>query len=260
VRSIILVRLALFIVAAFVPTLPAAAEARAPIVAHGHRIVPVVGDWEGTANGFPASFALVYNPRLAKHGRSAYGFQDMTLLEPGTCPVASFRYTEAVISARPALTPLAGVGRFPLENLGVSGAVTGSTSATLIAAYSFLAEPGASAGCSGRLVWSMHPVHRRSVADGTWRVTFGDGETSTFAVGAGGRLAVGISSPANAPGCNEQFGGADAFIGANGSAGFVEPNGFSLSMAFATTTATGTVAVGSHCEVTFTASLSKRAK
>jgi hypothetical protein len=253
------VRLALCVVGALLPALPGAAEARAPIRAHGHRIVAVVGDWEGTANGFPASFALVYNPRLATHGRPPYGFQDMTLLEPGSCPVASARYTEAVISARPALTPLAGGGRFPLESLGVSGIVTGSTSATLIAAYSFLAEPGAAAGCSGRLVWSMHPAHRRSVADGTWRVTFGDGETSTFAVGAGGRLATGISSPANAPGCNEQVGGADVFIGANGSAGFVEPNGFSLSMAFARTTATGTLAVGSHCEITFTASLNKRA-
>lgn len=209
-------------------------------------------------NGFPASFSLAYSRRLAVHGHPPYGFQDMTLLEPTTCPAASFRYSDAVISARPALTPLGGAGRFPLGSFGVTGSLTGGTAATLRASYQLLAEPGGPAGCSGTLVWRMRPAHRRAVADGTWAVRFSDGETSTFTVGTGGRLVTGIASPGSAPGCGGQMGGADVFIAANGTAGFVEPGGFTISLAFAGTTASGTLTFGSACAVTLTATLAKR--
>jgi hypothetical protein len=235
------------------------AAGRTPIVARGHRFVPAVGDWEGTANGFPASFALVYNTRAANRGRSPYAFQDMTLLEPASCPAASFRYTDAVISARPALTPLGAGGRFPLASFAVTGSLTGAASATLKGSYSVPSEPGAE-GCSGTLVWRMRPVRRRAVADGTWTLRYSDGEKKTLTVSAGGRLATGVASPANAPGCDEQAGGADLFIGASGAASFAEPNGFSVSLTFAATTATGTLSVGSRCTATLSGSLIKRAR
>jgi hypothetical protein len=54
---------------------------------HGRPFDPVTGDWEAIANGFPASFALVYDPRNErKYGWPPYDLEDLAYVLPDTCP------------------------------------------------------------------------------------------------------------------------------------------------------------------------------
>jgi hypothetical protein len=155
----------------------------------GRPFTPLQGDWEGTANGFAASFALVLDAtRRQAAGVPQYGIQDLVMLRPVTCPLSATHYGESILGGRRP-SALGRYGALGLSRFGLQGAFTGTRSATLSGGYSLR-------GCHGTMTWHMHPAVRRTVADGTWTVHFADGEHSTFRVQASGRLARRSSSPA----------------------------------------------------------------
>jgi hypothetical protein len=200
----------------------------------GRPFTPLQGDWEGTANGFPASFALVLD---ATHRQAAgvpqYGIQDLVMLRPVTCPPSATRYSESILGGR-LPSALGRYGALGLSRFGLQGAFTGARSATLSGGYS---PPG----CHGIMTWHMRPAVRRTVADGTWTVHFADREQSTFQVQGGGRLATKIQLPRSIVACNGLQGRVDVFIGAGGGSGIRE-DGVTLTLRFANARATGTLA------------------
>jgi hypothetical protein len=219
----------------------AKSAARAPIrPAHGKPYVPTLGDWEGRVNGFPASFALLSVPRFQQFGRPPYGFTDVVMLRPASCPPSSVRYSEETITGgRPAVVRRG--GSFTLEQFGFSGGLLGASSAVLMGSYTI------SGHCSGRLIWQMHPANRAKVLDGAWRAHFSDGESSSFEVQAGGRLAVHIALPSGLRSCGGPTGAVDLFIGARGNAA-IQPAQLSVGLHFSRNTATGAMSVpGATC-------------
>jgi hypothetical protein len=175
-------------------------------VAGGKRVVPALGDWEGIANGFPASFRLSYGPDA--NGNLNYGLQTLVALRPVGCPVSSSRYAEDVLSAR-RLNPLGPAGSLGLSRFEFGGALQGARTATLSTRYRI-------AGCSGTLTWQMRPATRTPVQDGVWRLHYPSGASSRFRVQAGGRLASQIDVPSALKRCNGVSGQYDLFIGPNG--------------------------------------------
>jgi hypothetical protein len=219
--------------------------------AHGNPYVPTLGDWEGKVNGFPASFALLSVPKFHQLGRPPYGFTDVVALRPASCPPSSVRYSEETITGgRPAMVRRG--GSFTLERFGFSGGLRGASSAVVMSSYT-----SSGGRCSGRLVWQMHPAKRARVLDGTWRAHFSDGESSTFDVQAGGRLATRIALPSRLHGCGGPTGALDLFIGARGNAAINQAK-LSVGVHFAERTATGNLSVpGASCRhpsLTMTAS------
>jgi hypothetical protein len=200
----------------------------------GRPFTPVQGDWEGTANGFAASFALVLDTtRRQAAGVPQYGIQDLVMLRPVTCPPTPVHYSESILYGRLPST-LGRHGALGLSRFGLQGAFTGARSATLSGGY---ARPR----CHGTMTWHMHPAVRRTVADGTWTIHYTDGEHSTFHVTGGGRLATSIRLPHSLAACNGLQGALDVFIGARGGAAISE-DGMTLKLGFANARAAGTLA------------------
>jgi hypothetical protein len=198
---------------------------------HGKPFVPTQGDWEGTVDGFAASFELTGDATQAG-GRPPYGLRNLVMLRPSACPVSTTHYTESIISGK---VPVA-LGRYGSLNLGsfhLVGSLTGARGATLSGSY-------AASGCHGRLTWHMRPASRRSVDDGAWTVRFADGERYGFVVQAGGRLATDVGLPHTVATCNGLEGSLDAFIGPRGDAA-VSQSGVRLIMHFAGGRAIGTL-------------------
>lgn len=218
--------------AAPITPVTAAAATTAPVTPrHGAPFIPTQGDWEGTVDGFAASFQLTYDAAMRQPaGVPHYGIRNLVMLRPSSCPASAAHYTESIVSGR---VPVA-LGRYGSLNLGrfdLAGSLTGPRRATLAGSYA----PG---GCHGRLTWHMHPATRSTVEDGAWTVHFADGESDRFAVEAGGRLATGIGLPRAVATCNGLEGTFDAFIGAGGGAA-VSQGGIRLTLRFAGGRATG---------------------
>jgi hypothetical protein len=216
---------------AITPAKPSPPSVQSP---GGRSFTPVQGDWEGTANGFAASFNLVLDAtRRQRAGVPQYGIQDLVMLRPVSCPPAPTHYRESVISGRLPST-LGRHGSLGLDRFGVRGSLSGSHSATLSVGYALH-------GCRGTITWHMHPTVRRTVADGTWTVHWRGGEHSTFHVQAGGRLATGIRLPRSIGACNGLSGTFDVFIGVRGGSA-ISQGGVTLKLRFANEHAAGTLA------------------
>jgi hypothetical protein len=199
---------------------------------HGQPFAPALGDWEGQADGFPASLRLVLDRRAGVPG---YGIGDVVLLRPRSCPTASDSYSVTPIQpSRP--VPVGGHGGLGLTDFALGGSFTAARSATLSAQTS-------DGSCSDRLTWHMHPTRRSAVTDGAWRLQFTDGESSTFRVLSGGRVAAPIKLPAALKRCNGVSGDVDLFIGASGRATISYPN-VRVWMQFGRRHATGRVNAG----------------
>ena len=212
--------------------------ARPSIKPHrGRPFVPVTGDWEGTVDGFPASFEVTYN---AAGQPTPYGAQDIVALAPNSCPVLASRYAANVISSSQRPVSVNRAGFLELERFGFAGNLTGARRASLSRAYH-------TGSCAGRLSWQLHPAHRRVVQDGVWKLNFADGESSRFSVLGGGRLASGIKLPAVLARCNGLSGGLDLFIGARGNAATAQP-GLRASMTFTRARASGQLIDGCASE------------
>jgi hypothetical protein len=195
----------------------------------GKPFVPVTGDWEGTANGFAASFELT----LGRQGGTArYGVRDLVLLTPNACPVTPAHHGESVLTGH-APSPLARFGSLGLSRLGLQGSFGGARSASLSAGYRL-------PGCHGKLAWHMRPATRTPVADGGWTAHFADLESSQFQVRAGGRLATGVDLPRNLRACNGLQGAVDMFIGPGG-IGRESGSGVTISLRFSGNRATGSI-------------------
>ncbi len=199
----------------------------------GRSFAPTLGDWEGTAAGFPASFELSL---AGVRATSGYALNHVVALRPDRCPTTPGRYSEAVIEAARGL-PVSPKGALDLERFGFGGRLHAPRAATLTAGYR------SSGACSGKLVWHMHPVRRRSVDDGVWRLRFGDGETGRFHVLAGGRLVSSIRLPSALARCNGATGAIDLFIAASGLAQVSQPD-VRAAIRFRRRTAIGTVDSG----------------
>jgi hypothetical protein len=212
---------------------PAKPTPPAIVPRHGRPFVPVQGDWEGTANGFTASFNLVLDAvRRQRAGVPQYGIQDLVMLRPLACPPDPVHYGESIIGGRlPAV--LGDHGALGLSRFGLRGNFTATRAATLLGRYALPA-------CRGALTWHMHPAVRRTVANGTWMLRYANGEQSTFRVQGGGRLATAIRLPAAIVACNGLEGALDVFIGAQGGSS-ISQSGVSLRLRFANAKATGTL-------------------
>jgi hypothetical protein len=201
--------------------------------AHGRSFIPVQGDWEGTADGFAASFNLVVDAVARERaGVPQYGIEDLVMLQPLSCPPQASHYGESFLGGRlPSV--LGDRGSLGLSKFGLDGSLTGARSASLTAPYALTA-------CHGALTWHMHPAVRRTVANGTWTVHYADGEHFAFRVHAGGRLATGIGLPHSISGCNGLEGSLDVFIGTRGGSS-ISQAGVTLKLRFSNGRATGTL-------------------
>jgi hypothetical protein len=209
------------------PTPPTIAPER------GRPFVPVQGDWEGTANGFTASFNLVLDAvQRRRAGVPQYGIEDLVMLRPVACPPDPAHYRESIVAGR-LPSALAGHGALGLSRFGLTGGLTGTRAATLQAPYSL-------PFCHGTLTWHLHPAVRRTVANGTWMLRYSGGQPTTFRVQAGGRLATAIRLPASIASCNGLSGTLDGFIGTQGRSSITQA-GVSLRLRFADAKATGTL-------------------
>jgi hypothetical protein len=223
-----------------------------PIRPHtGKSFIPVLGNWEGTANGFPASFDLRYDSKLPhRRGVPQYGITQLVTLRPSTCPVTRSRYRETLVTGRNP-TEVGGFGSLGLTRFGFAGSFTKGTAAALSARYR-------NGSCSGTQVWHMRPVMRSRVDDGAWRLQFRDGESDIFNVQAGGRLATSIKLPQALTACNGIEGNVDLFIAANGRAQLSQRD-VRVTMSFSRKTATGQLDAGghgcSHGPINFTAKI-----
>jgi hypothetical protein len=191
---------------------PIQGTSRPPITLRsGQSFRPTLGDWEGTANGLPASFQLSYG---RTRGSARYGIDQLVALRPATCPATAGRYAEDVIASTVA-TPLGAHGSLGLSRFTFGGSLSGARTATLTRPYHV-------AGCSRTLSWKMHPATRRAVSDGVWKASYGGG-SGTFHVLANGRLATAITVPSSITRCNGMAGKFDLFIGPNGTARISQP-------------------------------------
>jgi hypothetical protein len=219
-----------------------------PISAPGQGpFVPRVGDWEGTVGGYPASFELVYEPTYVAFGGPPYGYEDLTTVDPDSCPLAANRYSVGVVGEDD-VTPMGVGGSFPLAGEGITGGIVGSSSATLSSSFDTGTGTGGAA-CRGTLMRAMHPATRRTVDDGAWTLRFADGESQTFTVSAGGRLAIGIDFPAALGRCGGPRGNVNLFIAAGGAASVRGPRGaYALRLSFTgVNRASGRITAAGRC-------------
>lgn len=216
----------------------------------GKPFVPILGDWDGTVNGFPASFQLRYDTSLPQRaGRPQYGLMHVVVLRPNACPRSASHYAEMLVDGKLA-SEVGNWGSLGLARFQLGGSFTRRRSATLSSRYAL-------ASCRGTLTWIMHPANRRPVNDGTWNVHFSGGEAGEFTVHGGGRLAASITLPHALIACNGLQGAVDVFIAPNGAATVSQP-GLRLTMQFSRRTASGKLNAGGHgCQggpIRFTAS------
>jgi hypothetical protein len=200
---------------------------------HGRPFIPIQGDWEGTANGFAASFDLVVDAvHQQRAGVPQYGIQDLVMLRPFACPPDPAHYRESILGGRlPSV--LGDHGSLGLSRFGLQGEFDGTRSATLQGGYTL-------PSCHGMLTWHMHPAVRHTVANGTWTVRYASGEQSSFQVQAGGRLATAIRLPRAIASCNGLQGTLDVFIGTQGGSAITQ-SGVTLRLRFANGSAKGTL-------------------
>ena len=205
----------------------------------GHAFRPKLGDWEGTVDGFPASFQLSYDRSLPQHaGVPQYGLSHIVMLRPAGCPPNADHYAETIIDGQ---TPgeIGGFGTLALTRFGIDGSFTGARTATFSTGYA------TSSSCTGHLIWHMRPAVRHTVDDGAWSARFRDGETERFAVMAGGRLATGFTLPRLMTACNGLSGGLDVFIGASGTARYAGTT-LLATIRFGARSASGTLNAAGH--------------
>jgi hypothetical protein len=222
------------------PTPPAIQPTR------GRSFIPVQGDWEGSVDGFAASFNLVLDAvHQQRAGVPQYGIQDLVMLRPRACPPNPAHYEELILGGRlPSV--LGDHGSFGLPHFGLQGRLTGRRAATLQVRYSL-------PSCHGMLTWRMRPAVRRTVANGTWTLRYAGREKSTFRVVAGGRLATAVRLPRAIAACNGLQGMLDLFIGNHGRSAMTQA-GVALKLRFANGHATGTLtASGCHGPLRVTA-------
>ena len=213
------------------------------------------GDWEGIAGGFPASFELSYVPSDAAYpGYAPYGYGNLVLLEPSTCPFERYSYAEETVGAGGSY-PVHANGSLGLRSYGIFGGLTGTRTAKLSMRID-------SPPCRRTFVWRMHPAHRLAVYDGTWRLRFADRESQTFKVSAGGRLATGFGVPQAVSNCGGPVGGFDLFVPANRVATLTTPHQFAVKLTFLRKIASGQITVpGSSCRpLKMSARLVRRAR
>ncbi|MFZ0040734.1 MAG: hypothetical protein WAK93_05465 [Solirubrobacteraceae bacterium] len=204
----------------------------------GKPFIPVLGNWEGTENGLSASFELRYDPSLPDHpGVPKYGITQLVALRPENCPASNSPYRETLVTGR-IPSEIARYGSLGLSRFGFNGAFKRASAAMLSGTYR-------NGSCSGTQVWHMRPVRRSTVDDGAWRLKFRDGETSTFSVQVGGRLATGLVLPQLLAACNGVHGRADVFIAASGRARVSESD-LRISMRFSRKAASGELDAGGH--------------
>jgi hypothetical protein len=195
-------RLALLLVAglamlALAP--PATAHPRRPAIrVHGHRFVPVTGDWEGTADGYPASFELSYAPFYS----IPYGLNDLVRMAPADCPLGVFPPTSPVIDGG-GLAELDPGGSLGAGQYNVHGGLTGARTATLWSKITYAGT--APASCFRRLTFRMHPARRTKVDDGTWAVRSTGAGAQKLSVTAGGRLASPLFIPPSTDVCYPNY-------------------------------------------------------
>jgi hypothetical protein len=133
-------------------------------------------------------------------------------------------------------------GSFGLGVYGFGGGLSATRQATLSAT----ARVQSGGGCTTKLRWRLHPALRRSVSDGTWKLHFSDGESETFRVQSGGRLATSIRLPTELARCGGPFGAVDLFIGPTGKATISQPK-LNMLIDFSRRSATGQITVPGGC-------------
>jgi hypothetical protein len=207
--------------------------------AHGKPFVPVQGDWEGTAAGLAASFQLSFDERLPQRpGIPRYGFSQVVLLLPASCPVRAAVYNvEQAGTGVP--TQIGAHGALALTKYGVTGTLTSPRTATMSVRYG-------SGGCHRTLTWTLHPASRVTVDDGSWTARFKDRELEPFVVTGAGRLAEGLNLPNLMRACGGVQGALVVFIGADGIATF-DGADLKATLRFSATRAAGTLNSGSGC-------------
>ncbi len=211
--------------AAAAPARPA--QAPPPVTPRqGSPFTPTQGDWEGTSQGFHASFELRFDPVSSR-----YALTRLVLLRPSACPADPVRHDEFFLKA-PAQAPLGHFGAVRFGSAGVWAGLDGAGSATVTSDYRL-------GSCGGTLTWRMHPARRVSVDDGAWTIRYGNGTPARFDVDSGGRLARALPLPPVPRGCAGLRGSADAFIAASGRA-TLRQSGLSMAISFARRSATGT--------------------
>ncbi len=214
-----------------------AADPALPVIQplSGKSFIPTVGDWEGTADGFPASFELRYDPALrGQPGIPRYGLSQIVIFLPSACPVNASRYRETFIEGNP--DQLGAHGSLALAEFGISGRFGAAKAATMASRFALPA-------CRGTLTWHMVPAARRRVDDGTWTARFTGGERERFTVEDGGRVAVGLALPRLLASCNGASGGVNLFIGASGVSRYSSAV-VRLKLTFSGRAATGTLDSG----------------
>jgi hypothetical protein len=258
--TVIAASVAVTVVAAF--TMPGSSAARQATSAHrdpaalpsittrkGEAFLPTLGDWDGTVNGFPASFELTYDASMTQPpGTPQYGLLHVVVLRPNVCPPTPGHYAESVVDGKLS-SKIGKYGSLGLSRFSFGGGFTGPRTATLSSHYN-------AGGCSGNLIWHMHPARRRPVDAGTWTLKFAGGESTPFTVLAGGRLATSIGLPKALTDCNGLEGAVDVFIAPNGVAKITQPS-LKLTMRFSRRTASGQLNSGGGCAggpIRFTAS------
>jgi hypothetical protein len=195
-------RLALVIVAgvgmlALAPT--AAAHPRRPAIrVHGHRFVPVTGDWEGTADGYPASFELSYAPFYS----IPYGLNDLVRMAPTSCPAGVLPPVSPVIDGG-GLASLDPGGSLGADRYNVHGGLTGARTATLWSKITYAGTVPPT--CVRRLTFRMHPARRTKVDDGTWSLRYTGGGAQKLSVTGGGRLASPLAIPPSTDVCYPNY-------------------------------------------------------
>jgi hypothetical protein len=211
---------------------------------HGHRFVPVTGDWEGTADGYPASFQLLYEPGFS----IPYAVENLVRFEPGSCPNGVYPSVSPLIDSEGPAS-MASTGSFGVGKYDVYGGLTGTRSAHLWSTISY--EGTAQPGCLDRLDLHMHPAHRDRVRSGTWLLRYTDVSQDVKVVG-GGRIVEGIGIPPETDRCYPNYitppsglgDQLEAFIGPTGQAsntfGYY---GISVALNFEANTAAGQMVI-----------------
>lgn len=193
------------------------------------RLVPALGDWEGTTHGLPVSFAVHRVPRFATQYHTApYGFTDLVIDRP--CQGAG--QTGFTGAGWGTLGPILENGAFDERRYPVRITTSRTGAMTL------------HTRCDGRVTWRLRPVHRAPVSDGVWTLHYGDGESAPFTVTAGGRVSSSLVGPASALAACGYLGagGGSFFITAGGALTFSNPaESLVLALHFAGPRATGAV-------------------
>ena len=184
-------------------------------------------------DGFPASFELVYEPGFVVYHRPPYGYEDLTTIDPASCPLAANqllrerggqrRRDPARASAAPFRSP--------------PRASAGGSSARAARRCRAASTPAGAAGTGLQRHADADACTRRNAARWTtepWTLRFADGETETLrpcrpAEG----VATGIEFPRALGRCGGPYGNLNLFISAQREASLKGAGGaYTLSLGF----------------------------